>query len=323
MKLTIRCLSVCGSLLLFGCSGTKVDAPHEVKLEVVPGTLTAAHDAYMKSDWIALGERVRDVLLMANAGDLARQNALELLDSAYEINHGSLPSTFKVPSGIEGMAYGQIAGVDPNGPMFHIFIRGEGPASSQIKNITVRKLPNEVLLDKVEKKGTFEVTNTSTGSEFELDATVQSLPSDGVFSVRLELTSGVVSEGSFIARGLSASASPVITSPAHASSLSEPNPMVRWAPFHSPERKPFERRSLGVYVSRQLPGDRDERAWEYFTMKPSEFDGIRIGDARGEGEAKLKPGGYWLSVTAGESRTFGQIRLVRRSRTVTAFRVVP
>src|SRR4051794_10682473 len=66
-----------------------------------PGALQAAHDAYLEGDFLAVGDRVRDVLLDARSSELVKENALELLDKAYEVQKGKLPLRFVLPPGFE------------------------------------------------------------------------------------------------------------------------------------------------------------------------------------------------------------------------------
>jgi hypothetical protein len=95
---------VCGA---YGCTGgggteTPKDAPRTAAAPAAPGALDAAHKAYLDGDFIAVTERIRDVLLDPSSGELAKENAYELLDKAYEVQGGKLPSVFKPPPDSSG-----------------------------------------------------------------------------------------------------------------------------------------------------------------------------------------------------------------------------
>ena len=111
--------------------------------------------------------------------------------------------------------------------------------------------------------------------------------------------------------------------PFAAEAVSDTTPRVRWSPFRSPEHVSFEARTLSVYVSRDLGGGREATAWDFFTTAPAELGELSVGGTLGEGKSPLEAGDHWLALTAGEQRFFGPLRLVRASRTVQSFHVVP
>jgi hypothetical protein len=148
---------------------------------------------------------------------------------------------------------------------------------------------------------------------------VDALPEDGIFTLRLELDDGTSSEGWFIGHALKSSASPELRTPASSASLSDPNPLVSWVPFRSPEYAPFEHRTLNVYLDRE---GGSPLMWNFWTGEPGELAAVRAGAHPGAPRVSLEAGDYWLSVTAAEIRSFGPIRLARGSQTVEPFHIV-
>ena len=287
---------------------------------VSPGALDAAHEAYLNGDFIAMSERIRDVILAPGSSDLVKDNAYALLDKAYEANKGHLPSRFTLPEGYREVQYGAVRGMTKNGPFYKIFSRGRARDASHLVGLTVKRLPDEVLLDKKDKHGVFELRDDEPGfKDFVIEAKVPSLPADGVFTIRLELDDGTVSEGWFIGHNLEASASPEVKSPAPTATLADPNPRVSWVPFRTPEYAPFEQRTLSVWVDED---GNESNNWDYWTDEPGDIDAVRIGAHPGTRAKKLTPGDYWLSVGFHELRSFGPIRVQRVSSSVLPFHIV-
>ena len=100
-RMTLGITMACGLALVGGCAGGGSAGSGETRKEspsaaATPGALEAAHKAYLEGDFTGMTERIRDVLLDPSAGALAKENAYELLDKAYEAQGGTLPSTTKL-----------------------------------------------------------------------------------------------------------------------------------------------------------------------------------------------------------------------------------
>jgi hypothetical protein len=286
--------------------------------------LAAAHAAYLAGSYAELGDRLRDVLVDPGATALARENAFELLDKAFEVEHGSLPSSFAPPAGVTGLqlAYFRIMG--PHGPQYLVRFRGTMKDASRVKGISAEWLPNGMVLDKQTKKGHFAIrrdpVDQSRGlEEFVLDSpNLAGLPPDAVVKLELELDDGAVSRGFVITHGLGTTASPEIRWPSSSASSNDPNPVVGWAPFHTPEYQPFEQRRFGVSVTR----DNGPIVWEYWTRSADDVSEVALGSSAGTPVGALPPGDYWVGLSEVESRRFGGVELVRLSRTMEPLHVL-
>jgi hypothetical protein len=328
MSMNERCagmLLVCGAMSLGGCASAIGDEPtKDPAPPAVPGTLSAAHEAYLDGDFVALGERVRDVLLDPGSTDRVKQNAYELLDKAYEAKGGALPSSFTLPAGYGGLQYVIFHNMTPQGPSYQVHLRILARDVSHVVGLTARLLPDETLLDEATGKGHFEVRHDPGVSAAKLDELVldsgpiAAPPADGVISLRLQLDDGTVAEGFFIAQALASTATPEVRSPAAWASVEGPNPRVTWVPFRSPECADFERRMVGVQVRRD---GEDPLAWEQLSKKPEELSEVRLGSAAGVGRDALTPGDYRVAVVAAEMRSFGPVDILRGSRTFQPFHV--
>lgn len=308
---------------LLGCTGSNTEPRRETAAAAgIPSALEAAHRAYLEGDYTALTERLRDVLVDPSSSSRVKQNAYQLLDKAYEAQSGKLPSTYKLAEPFGGsFQYGHVRGSSPQGPHYRAFFRGPIRDAKRITNITVRRLPDEIVFDKKSGKGTFKIKHDTPGFEdFSMDTgEVDSLPADGVFTTRIELDDGTVSEGWFIAHDLTPSSSPEVSAPAHAESVSGPNPVVRWSPYRSPQYAPFESRILSIYVANTSD---DSTAWDLWTYDPGDLAEVAIGNHPGTDAKKLAAGDYWFMLSAGEERVFGPVRLVRSGRAARHFHVV-
>lgn len=282
--------------------------------------LEAAHEAYLDGEYLALGEHVREVLTDPRASALAKENAFELLDKAYEARGGHLPSSFRLPEGFEHVTFGCIHGLGPSGPYYRVFLRGRGrgSAASRLAGVTLRREPEEVLLDKRSGKGDYKLRKEEKDFvDFVLEAPVQAPPAAGVFTIRLELDDGAVQEGWFPANAFVSTGMPTLRSPLGAVAIAETNPVVAWTPFRSPEWRPWEKQSLSVYVSRG-----DDHAWDFWAWEPGDLGEVRIGDHPGAARASLTPGEHWLVLAISEQRRFGPVAIARLSQRVEPFRVV-
>ncbi|HVH45988.1 MAG TPA: hypothetical protein VM925_26750 [Labilithrix sp.] len=289
-----------------------------------PGALSAAHEAYLAGDFVAVGERIRDVLLDPSSGALAKENALELLDKAYEASKGKLPTRFALPAGFDSIKVGA-ARVQNQGNLSHnlfLFMRVRDGLAARLSRITVRRLHDEVLLDKVSGPGKVTIKHQRPGYEdvvLEANGRLASVPADGVISIRADVDGAPAIDTWVLARGLAASTAPEVLSPLASTSLKDANPLVQWKPFRSAEFMAFEERTLSVHVQDQST---KQAAWELWKFEPGDLGVVRIGDHPETPKTKLAAGTYWLSLMGGEERSFGPIRIARNSRTGFPFNVV-
>lgn len=316
------------SITLAGCVDGAADkknaqpAPPRATV-TTPGTLQSAHEAYLDGDFLAVGERIRDVLLDTGSSDAVKQNAFELLDKAYEAQKGKMPSRFVLPTGFEGIKYSAVRGMSEQGPFFRISLYGHTRDSSHLKSVVVRRLPDETVLDTTPGKGkdALKLKHDKEGYDtFIVERVMQILPADGVLSVRFELDDGTVTEGFFITRGLTPSTSPEIRTPLSSSTISETHPIVSWVPFATPESAPYESRTLSVYLSREGASG---AAWDFWTQGYGDLAQVRVGDHPPAAKTSLLPGDYWLNVSCGEGRWFGPVGVFRGGSTISQFHVVP
>lgn len=306
------------SVSMFACSTPDpTPAPSEART-TTPSALEAAHEAYLRGDWLTTSDRIRDVLVDRASTDLVRENAFELLDKAYEATSGRLPSRYTLPAGFQVVTIGSMRGQHAWATYRTIFLyvkldRGLG---AHVKDMSLRTEPGSVpVLDRAAGMGELRLTPQPEENvdEVVLEAkdVAAALP-DGVAHVHVALDDGREIDTWVLARGMASSASPEIATPSQSATFADPSPTFEWSPFRSPEYAPFETRTLSVYVH-------DERtksaAFDRWTAEPGELARMKV-------DKKLAPGSYWLALSAGENRKFGPINLARTSQRGVPFNVV-
>lgn len=320
---TLICLAA--SFFLAACSDPhgSVSATTPPAPTAAPGALAAAHEAYLAGDFLTVGDRIRDVLLDPTSGDLAKANALELLDKSYEATKGALPSRFAFPAEVRGMELGALNGQSPSGPYrsFYLWVRIPENLMARMTNLTVTRLPDAVLLDRVSSRGTMTTRHEKPGYidvDFALN-NLDTLPTDGVFSVRIEIDGAPLLDTWLLASRLVASTTPDVLAPTAAASLTDENPIIRWTPYRSPESGSFEQRTLSVHIQ---DSKAKKAAWNLWLNDATGVATVRVGDHPNAPATKLAPGPYWLALTEGENRSFGPISLARRAQAGLPFNVV-
>jgi hypothetical protein len=270
-----------------------------------------------------MGDRLRDVLLDPGAGELARENAFELLDKAFEVTGGKLPSSFKLPAGYELFLYGQMHDQNAGGPRNAVFLQFRMRDVSHVTGVTLRRLPDETVIDRKPGEKNYRIDRNEPGFEdVKIEVVLPELPADGVFTFRIERDDAPPTEGWFIGRGMTSSAVPEVRSPVPGTSYAERNPVMSWVPFRSPQFSDYERRSLYVSVSGDEEASGKSLSWSFWTGEPGELAQIRIGDQPGARKLGLEPGNYWALLGCVERRSFGAVRLERVSRRGGPFNVV-
>lgn len=310
-------------LVIAGCSSPSGEPASRSAKPIAPPSLEAAHRAYLDGDLLALGDRIHDVLLDPSSSHLAKQNAFELLEKAYETSGGKLPSRFNLPAGYESLHLGYFHVATPHGPHYEIHMRILAADTSHIRGFSVRRLPGAVLLDKEAGIGHAYIRRDPAARSAGLEeliinsGPIETPPEDGVVEFRLSLDDGRTSEGFAITHNLASTTTPEINVP---ESSSDPRPTIGWKPFVTPLYASHERRAIVIHVQ----DTRDHAmAWEFSTTKADERNEVRVGTGGWPENAKLGPGDYWVDVSEGEKRAFGPVLLVRLSRTGRNMRIVP
>src|SRR5688572_12268887 len=243
-------------------SGPNDNAPPPVPADHA-SALEAAHQKYLEGDFLAMTQRIRDVLADPKSDVLVRENALELLEKGYESQAGVLPTDWKLPSGFEGMSYKQIRTSNPEDGHFGFLLSGRMADPSRVDGLELRRWPDELILDKRGGRGKWSTMKDDDGLfYFALEVEDRdALPAPGLFTMRLSLVDGTVVEGWFIVDRLISSETPTVIAPALHGTSAGPNPTLRWQPFRSPEYASFERRVLSIWVSSRDSGGNHDEVW--------------------------------------------------------------
>jgi hypothetical protein len=308
-------------LPLVACSSPETanaPPPPPTETRSTPAALEAAHESYLRSDWLTMSDRIHDVLLDRASTALVKENALELLDKGYDATHGNLPSHLTLPPGLKVITLGSMRGQHAYATYrtIYLYVKLDRGLGSHVKDISVRTQPGNVpVLDRAAGIGDLRLTPQPEENVDEVVLEAKDVPAalpDGVVTIRITLDDGREVDTWVIARSMASSASPELATPTQSATYDDPNPTFEWTPFRSPEYSPFEYRVLSVYVENEQT---KKVAFDHWTMLHEDIARLKV-------DKPLEPGSYWLAFTAGEDRKFGPINLARTSQRGVPFSVV-
>ena len=313
--------------VLFGCEEAPTGPPAPPAGVHVPDALHAAHTAYLAGDLKTTVAQVREVLADPNSGEAVRENAIGLIDAAYAVRGGRLPARWSLPVGVTRLRVAHVRKEEPNKVRYGLEIGGVSQEAETVEQVRlVRASDGVVICDRRAGVGQWTVDAEEDGSGwwFEVEGLTQREPArDGLYYVDLTV-GGVETHGFIVLSGLTSTASPVMSAPAAPATVSARNPQVAFEDFRSPESRPWERRSMGVFVVRLAPGSARGwvKTWSLWTADMGRT-AVTIGEEDGgTPRVGLTDGDYWVGLTFNERRRFGPVVLVRSSRTSRPFRVV-
>jgi len=319
---TLAFISLTALAITSGCKSSPIneDIPEPV---LRAPALTAAHNAFLETDYVTMGKRIRDVMSDARVDQMAKDNARELLERGYEATGGKLPADWALPAGFEPMAYRQVRTETPDGPRLRVRLDGRVDDVKRIKSMKLFR-GAELLLDMqgTGSKWFAGAPDTDGMIYYSLDSRdLPAFPEPGILTLQLVMTNGSVTEGWFINDKLASSASAFITEPHDSDTLKTGHPTVKWLPFRSPEAANYERRGLIMWLSRREDDGTYSNPWKSFGTSPDRTE-ARLG-AGGEGspDVDLPNGDYILDLVYDESRRFGPMSLVRRSTRFLTFHI--
>jgi hypothetical protein len=325
IKLSLGLLAL--SALIPGCKSSPITEDIQEPVLRVPA-LTAAHDAFLAGDHLTMVKRVKEVLADDNADAMAKDNARELLEKAYEVTSGQLPADWSLPPGFEPLSYKQERTDRADGTRFRVRLDGRVDDSKRIKNLALLRGATVVLDREAQVGKYFDYAHKDGMMYFSLETRdLPAFPEPGIMTLRLTLADGSVTEGWFISDRLASSASPVITEPRESDSVKAAHPTVKWLPFRSPESAPYERRGKILWLSRREDDGTYSSPWVSFDESPDQTE-AHLGVAGTSGPPKfprqdleLPNGDYGFDVIYDETRRFGPMRLGRRSTRSVSFHV--
>ncbi len=302
-------------------ASTDLDSPRNWPVQRTP--LARAHEAFLDQNYREMVRLLHEVLTDPAVDRATYENALELLEVAYDDTGGRLPSPWSFPEGLLRLSVDQIRKVEPGQLSFQLLIRGWTRTPARVQSVMLRSEPDgEILLDRRTRRGAWSLHPDGEGNwEFELEGEErQTAAPEGVYTISLTLEDGTESSGWFFLSGMTSSATPVVRSPLPGAVLSDRKPVVQWDAFRSPEHRSFEGQSMGVWL---LALDGTGPRWTLWTNQDvADMERVRLGeDPRGSRTGDLEDGNYWLALTFGEKRHFGPLTLNRVSRTALPFSI--
>jgi hypothetical protein len=282
----------------------------------VPAALARAHAAYLADDLVGMERSLHDVLADEAADPDVRDNALSLLEAAYERKGGTLPTDWALPSALDRLEVGQVRVEEPGVLRYSSWLGGRIDDPARLQELVLSR-GGEVLLDREAGRGRLKVERDGDGLySFSLEGDEEAHPfGPGVYDLRVDLAGAPPVTGWVLVGDLVSKAAPIIREP-DVEAVVDGNPTLAFDDFTSPDYRPFERRSLWIGVWRQ-----HATVWSMWTGKPG-FTSVVLGkDARGGPEGPLMSGRNWVSMQFAERRRFGPVLITRASRSQRPFDV--
>ncbi|MCA9557134.1 MAG: hypothetical protein KC583_01110, partial [Myxococcales bacterium] len=258
-----------------------------------------------------MAARVHATLALPDASDLARANALALLEAGYAAGGGRLPAAEALPEGVRDLRVMHLRKQEPTGVTWQLAVRGVADAADTVRGLRVLR-GDAVVLDSAAGVGAWSVEPEDDGGHFyELEGPERAAPLDeGAYWI--ELGTDRTTTLPFVLGGVTAFGAPRVESPAPGE-ITGPRPTLRFEDYRSPTHQPWEPRTLGAWIVPAPVRSPWRPAWSFWTDRPH--------SAPAAIDRTLPPGDYWFGLTFGESRRFGPLTLVRASRVAVPFRV--
>ncbi len=280
------------------------------------GHLQRAHEFYLQGQQERMVDSLKAVLLDPEVNHAEKNNALGLLERAYQIGHGLVRASWSLPRGVDRLHVTQVRKEEPEHLYFRLTMGAHLAEEDLVHQVRLVAPGGEVIFDRESGVGEWQVDKEDGGKfSFELSSEDRSVPwESGLYRLYIRCKDGTSVNGWFIMSNQLASSAPKIHSPKVGARYEgvPSQPVIRWDDYRSPEFQDFERRSLVILVAQLHQPDFQIR-WMRFAFAPEEEE-AKI-------DRPLDRGDYWLSMTFREERRFGPVRLRRASRTARRFYV--
>lgn len=288
--------------------------------------LEKVHSAYLAKDFSRMVGEIKNTFETANPDPLVQSNLLALLRKAYDLQGTSgLPVDWQLPEEILRMRVGVRRGGSEI-PEYQLKIYGQIKEPGVIKQLKVRRFPNQVLADKMAGIGYWEEIPEDDGKTIHFDLNSnnsrQPIPG-GLYLLDLELNNGKTVAGWFLLEDDSnATASPNVLVPAVGETFHTGTPTFRWDDFRSPQYRPTESRVVWMAINlANPPDDKYDPKWEFYSESPS-LTNITVGlPPNGPSGPGLANGRYKFTIKYMERRRFGDLLISREAATSRFFAI--
>jgi len=290
------------------------------------GNLVRAHEAYLAGDLRTMADSLHKSLEDHPGDTTVRDNALALLEKAYETaDGGDIPVNWRLPEEITTMRV-SVKYSARNSGEYNFRVYGTTVHDKAIAQLQVVQAPDRVVLDKQAGIGEwYDQSKIDTLDHvFELQSRKSRVPVEaGLYLLNVTLADGTQTKGWFLLdAGVNSSATPRVDVPSTDQVFTTGNPQFSWQDFKSPQYQPYEGRSIWVGVSRAEPPNYDwDEVWGSFEAPPTQ-EQITI-DSHGDPGSlpKLNNGHYSFFIDFHERKKFGDLTISRDSITVRNFQV--
>ncbi len=277
-----------------------------------PKELQSAHEAFIKKDLNEMVFQIKSLLAAQPDNASTTQNALELLEKAYEEN-SSLPADTKLPKELKSLNIAVITRQMPTERDYAFRIFGRSYQQDVVKRLMVTDAKGQVILAKDSSESEWSNNKGEFTYEFELAKyDMKRPPEKGLYLITAEFTSGAQWNGWFILSSDAVSSTPDILYPKAGEVIADSKPNFAWEDYRSGTWQKGSERVLTLIVS-NLEGS--EPSFFLWKQDPT-FTSVAP-------DKELTAGKYRLNLSYEEKRTFGALSISQVASTLRPFSVQP
>ncbi len=284
--------------------------------------LDRAHRAYIAGQQRVMTRELLNVLEDADTDELARANAIALVDTALAEGQGHLDTGFDIPAGMTWVRLLFQHAENDGIPSYIAILNGGLEAGVEVSHLELVRLPDRHLLaSKVAAVGYFESGVELGKPYFYLhSASAPFAMESGAYRIQWTYTDGRSGEAEVLVPTLHFEALPEILAPASGAVVSS-RPTLRWRAPSWIGEKPFGTTVLAATITTPIASGTEKR-WSFWENDAARTEAT-VG-ALGAPEGAALEGGkpYNLAVSYDWRLRYGQLQLGSSTRRSHVFSVV-
>jgi len=153
-----------------------------------------AHESFLRGDLKKMAINVRNLLSADDASTYERKNVLSLISRAQNlIGDESIPTDWKIPSGIKDLVLSIQTIVDPNGTSHQLIMEGLSHSDIGLKGLQIIDTNNRIIMnskDHDSQWGRMLIKN-SDWSKFNVRTELNSILDEGLYFFNIQFASGL------------------------------------------------------------------------------------------------------------------------------------
>jgi hypothetical protein len=290
-----------------------------------PELLVQAQQAYLEGDVSKALIGLKRAYMSASTDVVVQKNIVKSFSQIKDRNLSAQVNVgWTLPKEIISLRAEVFRRFDSNVVSNRITITGKISSVDEISSFQLISYPENVILDKANKVGTFKDTNEVNGPEFNYRTNSSPFPiPSGLYLLKITTKTGSHVDGWFMLdENANATTQPTILNYNGNPVFNTGTPEIKWLDYFSPQyNKDTEARSVSIWVGKAHV---DQGAWSFWNKDMnlrSAVIGSNLSNNNGWSKGPLENGDYYAMLHFQESHLFGPIKIVRRSATVKYFSI--